>query len=488
MVDTGGRASRFGRGAVILCATLTLAFGWWQGVAAESTALVSFQGTDATTGAPVDVEGVLDPDTGDFLWWPTKTDPTLPVGTHELMVIASGYGADYTDGSGHYGTLITIDVLDGSNNVIQVAMEPPATVRFQVRDDLGAAVEDLSILGAALRPDGLNSRSTTAGPRNSSNGWFELPVHPAPTTTSLSVQGRAARTLTDLPAVPSGGVLELAEPIIVQAGASLRGVVRDPLGQPVEGARIVTQLTNTFDDPTGGFEVGADGAFEFSDLGHAPPEWMVVLPPTNRPDLGAGGPSGVGLVGIEVTGDAHHAEANVVLPYGSWTSSHELRQRPNPGNPVTVTMFGWSHDIGANVMSSSHADSAGWTSLGLEVQVRRGDPYPLLIDIDEALVPDGHVVTVGINGGPPLTCTLELSCGAWRSQGPEGRQLVVDLSVGGVETVQLYSGVGAPALYLDPPLVALSNFWIDYDIDATAGKILRAGLDEKFAKRLFVGL
>jgi predicted phosphodiesterase len=29
---------------------------------------------------------------------------------------------------------------------------------------------------------------------------------------------------------------------------------------------------------------------------------------------------------------------------------------------------------------------------------------------------------------------------------------------------------------------------IDYDIDATAGKILRAGLDEKFAKRLFVGL
>ncbi len=29
---------------------------------------------------------------------------------------------------------------------------------------------------------------------------------------------------------------------------------------------------------------------------------------------------------------------------------------------------------------------------------------------------------------------------------------------------------------------------IDYDIDTTAGKILRAGLDEKFAKRLFVGL
>lgn len=29
---------------------------------------------------------------------------------------------------------------------------------------------------------------------------------------------------------------------------------------------------------------------------------------------------------------------------------------------------------------------------------------------------------------------------------------------------------------------------IDYDIDTTAGKILKAGLDEKFAKRLFVGL
>ncbi len=29
---------------------------------------------------------------------------------------------------------------------------------------------------------------------------------------------------------------------------------------------------------------------------------------------------------------------------------------------------------------------------------------------------------------------------------------------------------------------------IDYDIDGTATKILRAGLDEKFAKRLYVGL
>jgi diadenosine tetraphosphatase ApaH/serine/threonine PP2A family protein phosphatase len=29
---------------------------------------------------------------------------------------------------------------------------------------------------------------------------------------------------------------------------------------------------------------------------------------------------------------------------------------------------------------------------------------------------------------------------------------------------------------------------VEYDIDSTAEKILRAGLDEKFAKRLFVGL
>lgn len=35
---------------------------------------------------------------------------------------------------------------------------------------------------------------------------------------------------------------------------------------------------------------------------------------------------------------------------------------------------------------------------------------------------------------------------------------------------------------------AFEHVRIDYDIDATAGKILRAGLDEKFAKRLFVGL
>lgn len=441
-----------------LALSVLIVVGWPQlASGADETATVRYEFVDSVTGDPVEVTSVVYRSNGHTAWSSRAPTSTLPVGQHDLIALAAFRGTDQVATWAQFGTLQEVEVVPGNDTIVRFEIDPPAKVRFRVEDERGDEPMRVRAQSWPMTPDGrVLTEAAGSTEVRGSDGWAEVELHPAPIRSRLTIQGDGGLVTIDVPTVASGAIHTLADPVAVPARLDISGIVLDPTGEPVEGAIVVHARLPLYEDPRAGQLTGPDGRFDFTDLSVLVPDWLIVLPPAHRPELAASGPSGAGIADLRVPSGGLR-DVPITLPYGRWSSALDQRQPPTAERPVTVTTFAAGHDRGANVLLSDYQDRDGWTSLGRGIQVRQAHEYPALIDVHDSIVPDGHIVSIGIDGGPPLACTLEFECGAWRSRGPAGQQIVVPFQGNDPFTVQLYSAPGKPSLYLDPPLHAAST-------------------------------
>jgi len=426
-------------------------FGWFflanpSGAEGAPTGSVRFEIVDAVTGEPLVAFGregnthfSSGPDGVALL-------EDVPVGEHTYGLRSGRYGATMmgVDGPGEF---VTVVVVEGEETTARVEMTPPGKVRFQAITELEgdplAEVNAFTYFRSFVR---IGDRLTAV------DGWFEIEVFPAPIDNLIILFDQAQRAEYPLPNVESGEIVSLADPMRVPDLPSVRGIVVDPDGNPVEGALVVAPSHNNGNGNLASdvwMTTGSDGLFHL--VGPNISTTVLAYPPEDRPDLAIGGPGPGGLRGREWPANFRHPTLEIALPTGQWIRATPSRQAPSVDQPLTVFLIGDPRPLsGFNLLDHGETTSAGWTNTGLEIQ-------PLsfgqsgLIDVHVSLRPNpGDHATLGFYGGTPLDCTLTIDCPVHRTSGPYGEQLVVQPNQF-AGPWSLFFGPGEDGLIVDPP-------------------------------------
>ncbi|NOX30125.1 MAG: carboxypeptidase regulatory-like domain-containing protein [Actinobacteria bacterium] len=298
------------------------------------TGSVRFEIVDAVTGEPL--EASVENDMGLLL--ASGADPYLltdvAVGERTYYVSFGRYGN--TPGRvGHPGSTVLAEVFEDQETFVRVEMLPPGTVRFKAVTEVTG--ERLTHVNAWAYTRLIGQ---IGDPLVAVEGWFEIDVFPAPVESVMVIFDQSSFQLYDLPVVESGEVVSMLEPLMVPDVPSVRGVVLDPDGNPVEGALVVAPLSSGVPDVDEEAWVltDADGAFYLS--GPRIRTRVLAYPPANRPGLAVGGPEPGGLRGLEWASGERHPTIEIELPAGRWIPATLNRVEPTEAEPVSFFVYG----------------------------------------------------------------------------------------------------------------------------------------------------
>lgn len=208
-------------------------------------------------------------------WWEPQEHATAPDGSFEIAGLTAGPfalvalaqpAADATvAGSAR------IDAVASGSEPIVLTLEPGHELAGRVVDDVGHGVGRFTVIAtpASTNPDRDDVSDAVNGRLLGKEGRFVVEGLRAGDW-RITVKGGGGRVRREVSVPRDSAALE----ILLPRPASISGVVRDPTGAPVRGARV-TFDSNTTPGAPAGMQVfskptGADGRFEARDVPSGP--------------------------------------------------------------------------------------------------------------------------------------------------------------------------------------------------------------------------
>lgn len=183
-----------------------------------------------TDGSPAKTAQVLV--VGSSLW-PARRAITDDAGDATIPGLASGvYNLKALLGSKASPELSGIALAHAEHKRVELRLNAGRTLRVRVVDESPGYDEPVAGASVVLAEYGISSFPVSA--RSDRDGYaFLSPVPTGPSSVSASAEGFVARSAVPVPLDP----VEVLR-IVLLRGATLLGEVKDPLGRPIEGARV----------------------------------------------------------------------------------------------------------------------------------------------------------------------------------------------------------------------------------------------------------